>query len=75
MPNVSIYDNGAAFCICVNNVITSAHQSLGDAWRHIEWMYAVASQKFTVGGSKTPVKEWVNKMHELGYLEGTNWAK
>lgn len=74
MPNVTIYDNGAAFCVCVNGMITSAHKSLGDAWRHIEWMYAVASQRFTVGKEETPVREWINNMHKAGYLDGPNWA-
>lgn len=74
MANVRIHDNGAAFLVCVDGLITSAHRSLGDAWRHIEWMYAVASQQFTVGESETPVKEWINNMHKGGYLSGTNWA-
>ncbi len=74
MANVRIYDNGAAFCVMVDGLITSAHNSLGGAWRHIEWMYAVASQRFTVGEKETPVKEWINGMHKAGYLDGTNWA-
>lgn len=74
MANVRVYDNGAAFCVTVDGLITSAHNTLGGAWRHIEWMYAVASQRFTVGESETPVKEWINNMRKAGYLDGTNWA-
>lgn len=74
MMNVRVYDNGAAFCVTVNGLITSAHNTLGGAWRQIEWMYAVASQRFTVGKEETPVKEWVDKMHKAGYLDGTNWG-
>ena len=74
MANVKVVDNGAAFLVTVDGLVTSAHNSLGGAWRHIEWMYAVASQRFTVGDSKTPVKEWINGMHEAGYLDGPNWA-
>lgn len=69
MPNVTIYDNGAAFCICVNGLITTTKNSLGGAWNHIKWMYEVASQEFTVGKDKTPVKEWIRKMMEIGYLK------
>lgn len=69
MPNVTIYDNGAAFCICVNGLIATTKNSLGGAWNHIKWMYEVASQEFTVGKDKTPVKEWIRKMMEIGYLE------
>lgn len=74
MQNVRVMDNGAAFLVTVDGLIASAHSTLGGAWRQIEWMYAVASQRFTVGESKTPVREWVNNMHRLGYLDGTNWA-
>ena len=74
MPNVRVHDNGAAFCVTVDGMIVTAHNTLGDAWRHIEWMYAVASQRFTVGESETPVKEWINNMHRAGYLDGVNWA-
>lgn len=73
MNNVRIYDNGAAFCVTVNGMITSAHSTLGGAWRQIEWMYRVASQRFTVGEKETPVKEWLNGMHKAGFLD-TPWA-
>ena len=75
MANIDIYDNGAAFCIQVDGLITSAFNTLGDAWRHIKWMYTIASQRFTVGKNHIPVKEWINQMHEAGYLDGINWAK
>lgn len=74
MSNVRIQDNGAAFLVCVDGLITSAHNTLGGAWRHIEWMYAVASQRFTVGEKETPVREWLQGMHKAGYLDGPNWA-
>lgn len=74
MANVKVVDNGAAFLVTVDGLVMSAHNSLGGAWRHIEWMYAVASQRFTVGDSKTPVKEWINSMHKAGYLDGPNWV-
>lgn len=74
MSNVRIQDNGAAFLVCVDGLITSAHNTLGGAWRHIEWMYAVASQRFTVGEKETPVREWLQGMHRAGYLDGPNWA-
>lgn len=73
MANITIADNGAAYLILTDGLITSAHRSLGDAWRHIEWMYAVASQKFTVGPAKRPVKNWIDGMQKAGYLDGTNW--
>ena len=68
MTNITIHDNGAAFMICANGTMVHACNSLGNAWRHIIWMYMVASQKFTVGKSKTPVIEWIKKMYENGYL-------
>ena len=74
MRNVSVKDNGSAFIVTLDGMIVSAHNTLGDAWRHIEWMYAVASQRFTVGKDEVPVKEWINGMHKQGYLGGTNWA-
>lgn len=69
LMNVTINDNGAAFLVCVNGLIASSHHSLGDAWRHIEWMYEVASQKFTVGKKKVPVKDWLAGMMKAGYLD------
>lgn len=69
MNNITIFDNGAAFMVQVNGTICHACNSLGDAWRHIVWMYRVASQQFTVGKNKIPVTEWIEKMQYLGYLD------
>jgi hypothetical protein len=69
MMNVRIIDNGSAYVVSVNGLITSAHNSLGNAWKHIEWMYRVASQKFTVGEKEVPVTEWIAGMRKAGYLD------
>lgn len=69
MANVKIYDNGAAFCIMVDGLCVHASDSLGNAWRHIEWMYRIASQKFTVGEKAVPVVEWIEGMRKAGYLD------
>lgn len=69
MMKVTIYDNGAAFLIRVNGLTVKACNSLGDAWRHIEWMYRIESQQFVVGKNEVPVKEWLDHMYAIGYLE------
>lgn len=69
MMNVRIHDNGLAYMVMVNGLITSAHNSLGNAWKHIEWMYQVANQKFTVGEKEVPVTEWIAGMRKAGYLD------
>lgn len=69
LPNVTIYDNGAGFAILVNGFMVHHSRALGDAWRHIEWMHAVASQKFTVGAKKIPVEEWIDGMTKAGMLD------
>lgn len=69
MMNVTIQDNGSAYVVSVNGMITSAHNSLGNAWRHIVWMHRVATQNFTVGKNETPVKDWIAGMHKAGYLD------
>ena len=69
MMNVRIIDNGSAYVVSVNGLITSAHNSLGNAWKHIEWMHRVASQKFTVGEKEVPVTEWIAGMRKAGYLD------
>jgi hypothetical protein len=69
IPNVTIYDNGAAYCICVNGIIAHTCNSLGNAWRHIEWMYKIAQQKFTVGEKEEPVTEWLKRMKMYGYMD------
>ena len=67
--NVRIYDNGSTFCIMVNGLIVEAKNSLGDAWRHIQWMYEIASQEFTVGEKKIPVRQWLEGMMKAGYID------
>lgn len=74
MMNVNIYDNGAAFCVTVNGMIVEAKNTLGDAWRHIQWMYEIASQEFTVGDKKVPVKEWISGMMKAGYLDKKHYV-
>ena len=67
--NVNIEDNGAAFLITVNGLIVSHFPSLGDAWRHVEWIHRIASQEFTVGKNQVPVIEWLDHMKRIGFLE------
>lgn len=72
--NVSIDDNGSAFLLVMNNdseqrFVMSAHQTLGDAWRQICWLYQIESQDFTVGKKKIPVTEWIKGMKQAGYIE------
>lgn len=66
MPDVTIYDNGSAYMICVDGMIVTYKNSLGDAWRHIVWMYRIATQHFTVDGM--PVTDWIDRMKKNGYL-------
>jgi hypothetical protein len=72
--NVNIRDNGAAFCVTVNGMIVVAKNSLGDAWRHIQWMYEIACQDFTVGDKETPVKQWLKGMMIAGYLDMKHYS-
>ena len=67
--NVKINDNGAAFLIEVDGLIVGHFSSLGAAWEHIVWMYMIASQKFTVGKNRVPIKDWIQKMTELGWID------
>lgn len=69
MMNVKVHDNGAAFMIMVNELAVKACSSLGDAWRHIEWMYKVASQQFTVGPKEVPVEDWIEGLKKAGFLD------
>jgi hypothetical protein len=69
MMKVKVIDNGSAFCVTVNGLIVSAHNSLGNAWRHIAWMYCVASQNFVVGDKEIPAKEWLETGKRMGYLD------
>lgn len=69
---VSIEDNGAAFLVVIgkgteNRLVVGSFSTLGDAWKHIQWMYEIESQDFNVG--KMSVKVWVHYMKESGYLE------
>lgn len=73
---VSIEDNGAGFLIVINKgtsdrFVVASFNTLGDAWRHIEWLYKIESQEFIVSteGSNIPVKEWISCMKSIGYLE------
>lgn len=72
--NVSINDNGEGFLVVINNgtserFVVSAFNTLGEAWKHIEWMYQIESQDFTVGKKRIPVTEWIDGMKESGCLD------
>lgn len=72
--NVSIDDNGAAFLVVINmgtseRFVVGAFNTLGDAWRNIQWMYQIESQEFTVGIKEIPVTEWICGMKKAGYLD------
>lgn len=69
MNNVDIYDNGAAFMVTVNGIIVKACSTLGSAWNHIAWMHKVASQDFTVGKNQIHVKEWIEHMVKIGFMD------
>ena len=69
MMNVTISDNGACYMVSVNGLAVQGFNTLGGAWQHIEWMYRVASQRFTVGKNKTPVLDWLKAMNTNGYLD------
>ena len=55
--------------IQVNGLQVKACSSLGEAWKHIVWMYRVASQQFTVGKKEIPVTDWIDGMTKAGYLD------
>ena len=72
--NVSIDYNGAGFLVVINNgtserFVVGAFNTLGEAWKHVEWMYQIESQEFTVGKKGTPVTEWIDVMKKAGYLD------
>ena len=72
--NVRIEDNGAAYLIVVNKgtnnrFVVCSKSSLGVAWKHIEWMYKIETQSFTVGKKQVPVTDWIEGMKKAGYLE------
>lgn len=72
--NVSIEDNGASFLIVINKgteqrFVVASFSTLSEAWKHIEWMYRIECQLFTVGKKQVLVTEWISGMHKAGYLE------
>lgn len=72
--NVQIEDNGAGFLIVIERgtdrrLVVASFSTLGGAWQHIEWMYKIETQEFTVGTKHTPVKTWIEGMKMAGYLE------
>lgn len=72
--NVRIDDNGSAFLLVISNgseqrFVIGAFNTLGEAWKHIEWLYQIESQEFTVGDKEIPVKEWIAGMKQAGYIE------
>ena len=72
--NVRVNDNGAAFLVVINmgteqRLVVGAFSELGEAWNHIEWMYKIESQEFTVGKKGIPVTEWIDGMKKAGYLD------
>ena len=72
--NVCIEDNGACFLVVINKgtperFAVCAFNILGEAWKHIEWMYRIESQEFTVGEKQIPVTEWIDGMKKAGYLD------
>lgn len=72
--NVSIEDNGAGFLVVINKgtserFVACAFNTIGEAWRQIEWMYIIESQEFTVGKTQIPVTEWIDGMKKSGYLD------
>lgn len=74
MMNVRIHDNGAAFLVRVNGLTVAHFNTLGNAWRHIDWMYAVESQNFTVGQYEIPVKVWLHEMKRSGFLDTPDYG-
>ena len=72
--NVTVEDNGAAFLVVLNKgtserFVVAAFKTLGEAWKHVEWLYKIESQDFTVGKNEIAVTEWINGMHKTGYLD------
>ena len=72
--NVSIDDNGAAFLVVINNntserLVVAGFRTLAEAWAHIEWMYRIEQQEFTVGIKEIPVVDWIDGMKKAGYID------
>lgn len=72
--NVTVEDSGAAFEIVINagseqRLVVASFNTLGAAWKHIEWMYAIEQQMFTVGKKRVIVTQWISGMRQAGYIE------
>ena len=72
--NVSIDDNGAAFLVVINKgtserLVVAGFSTLAAAWAHIEWMYRIEQQEFTVVKKDIPVTEWIDGMRKAGYID------
>ena len=74
LVNVTIKDYGAGYWIMADGLVVTTQNSLGNAWRHIQWMYEVASQEFTVGPKKIPVKDWLAGMMYAGFMDKKNYS-
>lgn len=69
MNNITIYDNTNVFMLCINGLQVMPFNCLGTLYKHIEWMYRIAQQKFTVGQNKIPVKKWIENAYKYGLLD------
>lgn len=69
MMNIDIYNNGVSFRITVNGLIVESFKTLEAALNHIAWMHKVATQEFTVGKNKVPVREWIDHMVAIGFID------
>lgn len=72
--NVNIEDNGAGYLVVIGKgteqrFVIGAFSTLGRAWEHIEFLYKIESQEFTVGDKMIPVSEWVDGMKKVGFLD------
>lgn len=72
--NVRVEDNGEAFLVVINKgteqrFVVCSFGTIAEAWEHIEWMYLIENQEFTVGKKNIPVAEWVEGMKKMGYLD------
>ena len=72
--NVSIDDNGTAFLVVINKgtserLVVAGFRTLAEAWTHIEWMYRIEQQEFTVGKKDIPVVDWIAGMKKAGYID------
>ena len=72
--NIDIEDNGAGFLVVINKrsenrLVISCERTLLAAWEKIVWLYEIESQEFTVGRRNIPVKEWIEMMKKLDYID------